>query len=191
MGAAPLDFLAIPGSLRSGSLNRQLAFTLSELVPEDVRVDVFELHDIPLYDTDIDNDDDRPAAVVALKERVTAADAVILLCPEYNYGPSGVLKNAIDWASRPGFNAPMTRKPTGIMGVARGLSGTMRAQEQLKLNLLGMLAQLFPHRGVAVSQGGGKFEDGRLVDEETRDFVATYLDDFAGWVRVVRQWTGP
>lgn len=182
----PLDVVAIPGSLRDGSFNRALARSLEGLAPDDVAVEVVELHDVPLYNGDLDTDEDRPAPVRALKDRIGRADAVLLISPEYNYGVPGVLKNALDWVSRPGFKSPMAGRPSGIMGVSTGLSGTMRGQEHLKLNLLGMAAQVFPHPGVAVSRARDKFENGRLVHEDTREFVARYLTDFAAWVRRVR-----
>lgn len=180
-----LHLLAIPGSLRSGSFNRALARTLPQLAPDGVRVDVWELHDVPLYNSDLDEDGQRPDSVVDLKGDIEAADGLILVSPEYNFGVPGVLKNAIDWASRPGFRSPMAGKPTGIMGASAGLSGTMRAQEQLKLNLLGMVAQVFPHPGVAVRKAGDKVHDGHLTDEDTRSFVKGYLEEFTAWVRRV------
>jgi chromate reductase len=183
--STPIRLLAIPGSLRSGSFNRALARTLAEVAPEDVEVEVFELHEIPLYNQDLDTDERRPAPVRRLKGRIAEADGVILVSPEYNYGVPGVLKNAIDWASRPGFRSPMAGKPTGIMGASAGLSGTMRGQEHLKVNLLGMGAQVFAHPGVAVRSAGEKVDGGRIVHEATRDFVASYLADFGPWVRRV------
>lgn len=185
MNPTPLHLLAIPGSLRSGSFNRALALTLVDLAPEGVEVEVFELHDIPLYNQDLDTDERRPDPVQRLKARIDEADGLILVSPEYNYGVPGVMKNAIDWASRPGFRSPMAGLPCGIMGASAGLSGTMRGQEHLKLNLLGMGSQVFPHPGVAVRNAGDKVDEGRIVDEDTREFVASYLDDFASWVRRV------
>ena len=183
MTTANRDILAIPGSLRERSFNRAMARALQDLAPERTRVEVFLLHHIPLYDADLDTDDARPGPVNELKERIARADAVVLVTPEYNHGIPGVLKNAIDWASRPAFRSPMAQKPCGMMGVARGLSGTMRAQQALKLVLLGMAAQVFPHPGVAVSRAQEKFDgDLNLTEEDTRDFVASYLSDFVDWV---------
>lgn len=180
-----LDLVAVPGSLRSGSFNRALARALPELLPEGAALEVFELHDVPLYNADLDTDERRPEAVRRWKARVDGADGLILVSPEYNYGVPGVVKNALDWASRPGFRSPMAGKPTGIMGASGGASGTMRGQEQLKLNLLGMVAQVFPHPGVAVRSAGEKIQDGVLTDEKTRSFVADYLEAFVAWIRRV------
>jgi chromate reductase len=176
------------GSLRSGSFNRALLAAAVELAPEGMELEVFDLADIPLYNGDLDTDEVRPPPVTALKSAISASDAVLLVSPEYNYGVSGVMKNALDWASRPSFKSPMAQRPTGIMGAAPGASGTMRGQEQVKLALLGMAAQVFPHPGVAVSRAGDRFDDDlKLTDEKTREFVSKYLEEFAAWVRRVRE----
>ncbi len=178
-----LELLVIPGSLREDSYNRALARSLVELLPDGAVTDVFELHDVPLYDADRDTDEDRPREVRALKESIDRSDGLLVVTPEYNYGVPGVLKNALDWASRPSFRSPMAGKPTGIMGASPGAGGTMRGQEQLKLILLAMAAPVFPHRGVAVTRAGEKFEEGSLVDESTRDFIREYLASYVAWVR--------
>ncbi|MEX0600257.1 MAG: NAD(P)H-dependent oxidoreductase [Rhodothermales bacterium] len=178
--------LGIAGSLRAGSYNRALLRTARELAPEGVQVDIFDLTPVPLYNADVDTDEQRPPAVTAMKQAIAEADAVLLVSPEYNYGVPGVMKNALDWASRPAFRSPMARKPTGLMGASAGTSGTMRGQEQIKLNLLGMIADVFAHKSVAVPRASEKFDDDlRLVDERTREIVTRYLADFAAWVERV------
>lgn len=173
----------IAGSLRRGSYNRALIESCRELVPERLSLEVLEIGEIPLYNADLDTDERRPDAVKRLKTALDRADAVLIASPEYNYGVPGVMKNVLDWASRPGFDSPFFRKPTGIMGAARGRSGTMRGQEQLKLHLLGMAALVFPHPGVAVATAGDRFDDeGRLTDTTTRDFLSNYLSDFCSWL---------
>ena len=176
--------LGIAGSLRTRSLNRALLRAAVALVPDDLRIDTFDLADIPPYNADIDTEEARPAAVAALKAAIAEANGVLLVTPEYNFGVSGVLKNALDWASRPAFRSPMAHKPTGIMGVSRSSKGTARAQEQLKLVLLGMITPVFPHAGVTVGRAGEKFDDAlRLTDEGTRDAVQHYLTAFRDWIR--------
>lgn len=186
MSYRTLDVVGISGSLRSGSFNTALLETAGELAPDGLRVTTFPIDDIPFYNQDLDNDDDRPEPVRRLKSAIAEADAVLLVTPEYNYGVPGVLKNAIDWASRPGFASPMMHKPVGIMGASPGASGTMRAQEHLKLALLGMGSQVFPHPGVAVTGAKDKIEDGRVTDDETREFARDYLEGFARWVEEAR-----
>jgi chromate reductase len=187
MPVDPLTIAGLAGSLRERSFNRALLRAARELAPAGVQVEIFDLASIPLYNADLDTDEARPEPVRRLKAAIDAAGAVLLVSPEYNYGVPGVLKNAIDWASRPSFRSPMAYKPTGIMGASKGASGTMRGQEQLKLNLLGMAAQVYPHPGVAVRQAAGKFDDAlHLTDEATREFVQQYLARFADWARRVR-----
>lgn len=187
MSDRDLKVLGFAGSLRRGSFNRSLIGSCRELAPEGLTVDVFDIDGIPLYNADLDNDESRPEAVREFKGAIEAADGVLIASPEYNYGVPGVLKNVLDWASRPGFASPFFQKPTGIMGAAKGRSGTMRGQERLKLNLLGMGSQVFPHPGVAVSAAASKFDDGRLTDESTREFLAKYLESYAGWLARVRE----
>lgn len=178
-----LAVVGLAGSLRTGSFNRALLRAARELAPPTMQIDVFDLAPIPPYNADADTDDRRPDAVTQLKAAITEADGVLLVSPEYNAGISGVMKNALDWASRPAFRSPMAGKPTGIMGASRSGKGTARAQEQAKLMVLSMLAEVFPHRGVTVGRAGEKFDqDLRLTDEKTREAVREYLADFAAWI---------
>ncbi|MDZ4701116.1 MAG: NAD(P)H-dependent oxidoreductase [Rhodothermales bacterium] len=184
MTSSPLHILGFAGSLRARSFNRALLNAAAELAPESLKITVFDLSDIPLYNGDLDTDERRPESVRRFKTAITDANGVLIATPEYNYGVPGVLKNALDWASRPGFKSPMVYKPAAIMGASQGASGTMRGQENLKTNLLAMLASVFPHPGVAVSQAASKFDDAlRLKDSTTRDFIHEFLSGFGGWVR--------
>lgn len=185
---APLHVLAFAGSLREGSYNRALLRAAAKLAPNDVEVDIHDLADIPLYNADVDNDEDRPEAVTAFKQAIGAADGLLIATPEYNHGITGVLKNAIDWASRPGHRSVLRGKPVGMIGASRGLMGTARAQEQLKPILEATLSYLMPHPGVLVNRAGDKFDDqGRLADEATQKFLRGYLTSLASWVRRFRE----
>lgn len=179
----PLHVLGFAGSLRSGSYNRALLDAIGDLAPETLSTEGFDLAVIPLYDADRDTDEARPEAVTQFKAAIAEADALLIATPEYNHNVSGVLQNAIDWASRPAFRSPFVGKPVGIMGAATGAIGTARAQEVLKTVLLAVGAHVFPHRGVLVSRAAEKFTDGRLLDEATRAFLADYLTDFADFAR--------
>lgn len=186
MPESTLRLVGIAGSLRTGSLNRALLEAALGLVPDGVEIVPFDIAPVPLYNGDLDEDERRPDPVVRLKEAIFRADGVLLVTPEYNYGVPGVLKNTLDWASRPGFRSPMAGKPVGMMGASKGASGTMRGQEQLKLTLLGMGSQVFPHPGVAVSKAQERFDaKGELADSGTRDFVADYLEALSTWIRKV------
>ena len=183
MSNSPITVLGFAGSLRTRSYNRALIRATRELAPPEMTIKVYDLNDIPLYNGDIDNDESRPASIEHFKNAIAAADGVLISTPEYNLGIPGVLKNALDWASRP-VHRPMIHKPTAIMGASPGGSGAMRAQEQLKLNLLGIRATLYPHPGVAVSRCRDKFDDDlRLTDEKTRSFLEKHLTGFADWIQ--------
>jgi chromate reductase len=156
-----------------------------ELAPEGLRIEPFDLAEIPLYNGDLDRDDIRPAAVERFKGAIAEADAILIATPEYNYGLPGVLKNAIDWASRPGFKSPLAGKAAVGMGAAPGVVSTARAQEHLKLSLLSTLAVVMPHPGVQVNHAADKFDaEGSLTDEKTRAFVARFLTEFRDFARI-------
>lgn len=171
-----LNVLGIPGSLRSGSYNRALLEAAQEAAPEGIEITIFDLDTIPMYDPDIDNDDDRPAAARALKAAIAEADALLIATPEYNHGIPGVLKNAIDWASRPAGRSPLAGKPTAIMSVVTGMWGGIRAQSALRQVLHGTSTPVVARPEVLVSGARQKFDDeGRLTDEATRGFVVDLL----------------
>lgn len=180
----PIRVLGIVGSLRRGSHNRKLLEAARDLAPEGMEIEIFDLADIPLYNGDLDKDQQRPDAVEEFKQAFSEADALLIATPEYNHSIPGVLQNAIDWASRPAMKSPLAGKPVGIMGASPGALGAARAQQQLKLVLLATLAAVMPHPGVAVGQVAEKFDAaGTLVHEPTRQFLAAFLQDLAQWSR--------
>ncbi|HMB90104.1 MAG TPA: NADPH-dependent FMN reductase [Rhodothermales bacterium] len=188
MTVFPLHIIGMAGSLREGSYNRSLLSAAQRLTPEDLTIEVFPLDDIPLYNGDLENDADRPAEVKRLKRSLAQADGLLIATPEYNHGIPGVLKNAIDWASRPAFKSPLVGKPVGMMGAAPSIIGTARAQQHLKVVMLSMLAEVMPHRGVVVGNAKDKFdEEGHLIDEATQQFLWSYLQDWASWIRRISQ----
>jgi chromate reductase len=181
-----LRVLGIPGSLRGGSYNRRLLEAARELAPEGIEVELFDLAGIPLYDADLDTDEARPRAVERLKASIRTADAVLFATPEYNHSVPGVLKNAIDWASRPAGGSPLRGKPVAMMGASPGTIGTARAQMHLESVLLATLARPLPHPGVLVGGAKEKFDaDGRLVHESTRLFLRSFLEELSAWTRKV------
>ncbi|MCA9709558.1 MAG: NAD(P)H-dependent oxidoreductase [Myxococcales bacterium] len=176
-----MKILGIPGSLRRASLNRALLVTAQELAPEGMELQIADLRPIPLYDADLD--DPAPlAAVEAFKQQIAAADAVLLATPEYNYGIPGVLKNAIDWASRPAYRSVFAGKPCAIVSASPSPMGGVRAQAQLKVVLLGMAAEVFPYPELVVPQAQHKFEGDRLTDPPTREALGKLLGNLALWV---------
>jgi chromate reductase, NAD(P)H dehydrogenase (quinone) len=122
--------LGIAGSLRRGSYNQGALRAAKLLVPENVEIDIFQLDEIPMFNQD--DEKSPPSSVLELKKRIRSADAVLIVTPEYNYSVPGVLKNAIDWASRPMATAPWSGKSAAIMGASLGAIGTARAQYHLR-----------------------------------------------------------
>jgi chromate reductase len=182
-----LHVLGIAGSLRAASLNRALLRAAEELAPESMEIRTFDIAPIPLYNADVEAKGD-PEPVAALKTAIREADALLIVTPEYNYGVPGVLKNAIDWASRPPAQTPLRGKPAAIMGATLGQGGTIRAQLQLRQAFVftQTLALLQPE--VLVTQAHEKFDkEGRLTDERTRGFVRKQLEALRDWTLRLRQ----
>lgn len=181
----PLRILGICGSLRRASYNRALLRAAIELAPEDVSFEVGEIHSIPLYDEDV-HERGFPPAVEALRRQVGAADALLICTPEYNYSVPGVLKNAIDWVSRPP-DQPFDGKPLAIAGATPSTGGTMRAQYHLRQTAVFLNMHLVNKPEVFVAQAHEKFDaDGRLIDERTRKHVTTMVASLATWARRLR-----
>jgi chromate reductase len=175
-----MKLLGISGSLRRASYNTALLHAAAELLPAGVELAIHDLHGLPLFDQDVEEQGD-PAEVVALKDAVADADALLLASPEYNGGITGVLKNAIDWASRKGTArqvAPLTGKRVCIIGASPGITGTVRGQDALRLVLRRAGAIVEPQGEVLVFQAHTKFADGRLADERTREMLARHLQNF-------------
>lgn len=171
-----MKILGVSGSLRAASFNTALLKAAQELAPEGVAIEIFGLHDLPLFNQDVEDQGD-PAPVAAWKDAVRGADALLLACPEYNGGVTGVLKNAIDWASR-GKPAPLDGKVACIIGASPGVTGTVRAQDALRQSLRKVSAVYWPLGEVLVGQAHTKIEDGRLTDEKSRAVLQRHLAAF-------------
>ncbi len=187
MGSAqdsPLVVCGIAGSLRTGSLNRALLRAARELAPAGMEIRIFDgMADIPLYNQDVEAIGD-PEPVQALKRAIGEADALLVVTPEYNHGVPGVLKNAIDWASRPAGGSVLARKPAAILGASPGVTGTARAQSQLRQAFVFTNTPVVPQPEILVYRAHEKFDaDGRLTDEKTREFVGKLLRELADWTR--------
>lgn len=171
--------LAIPGSLRDGSYNVSLARAAVELAPAGVDVEVYDgLGKLPLYDDDLDGED-APVAVRQLREQIAAADALFFATPEYNGSISGVLKNAIDWASRPRDTAALRNKPVAVVGASTGMFGAVWAQAELRKVLASAGARVLDGE-LPVPAAHTRFdEQGRLADEELRSRLAEAVQSLA------------
>jgi len=178
-----LRVLGVAGSLRRGSFNRALLRAATELAPDGMAITIFDgLAAIPPYNADVEAEGD-PPPVAAWKSAIAAADALLIATPEYNYGVPGVLKNAIDWASRPPGKSVLNGKPAAIMGATPGATGTTRAQLALRQSFVftNTCALLQPE--VLVARVHEKIDAaGRVTDAATRELVAQLLAAFADWV---------
>jgi chromate reductase len=168
--------LAVSGSLRAGSYNTALARTAAELAPAGVDIELYEgLASLPPYDADLDDRDEAPPSVDELRNRIRAADALLVVTPEYNGSIPGVLKNAIDWASRPKGSAPLQGKTVAIAGATTGNYGAIWAQQDLR-KVLGIAGARVTAGEVPVARAQHAFDaDLRLVDATVRERLEAHL----------------
>jgi chromate reductase len=190
MDAPFLNVVGIAGSLRRGSYNRGLIRAAVDLSPAGMLLTVHDLGDLPLYNADVEALGD-PDPVRRLKEAIGAADALLIATPEYNRCVPGVLKNAIDWASRPARQSVLTNKPVAIMGATLGGGGTARAQAHLRDGLGYTNGLVLPQPEVLVPFAASRFDEaGNLHDDPTRDELRDLLVALADWVRQLRDGLG-
>lgn len=183
--ADDIRVLGISGSLRKGSFNTALLRAAKELAPAGMALDTFDIRDLPPYDDDVRAQGFPPPAQ-ALREAIAKADALLFVTPEYNYSVPGVLKNAIDWASRPP-SQPFAGKPFAVMGASGGTSGTMRAQYHLRQIAVFLDMHALNRPEVFVRTAAEKFDaSGALTDEPTRKVVADLLVALLAWTRRLR-----
>jgi len=176
-----MKILAIQGSLRVGSNNRKLLKIVLEHLPSGVTGEIYELNEIPLFNGDV-YDKGFPDPVDRLREKVRMADDIIISTPEYNYSISGVLKNAIDWASL-APQQPFKGKPVGIVSTSSGLFGGVRSQGHIRQVLQYLECVTMPKPELIVPQGQLKFDEaGKLTDEKTMKAVEAFTTAFVGWV---------
>ncbi|OLL32306.1 hypothetical protein BTH42_07620 [Burkholderia sp. SRS-W-2-2016] len=181
MNRKTIHVIALSGSLRKASTNTALLRAARELAPDGMELEIVELGDLPFFNEDVEKAG-VPAAVTALSEKIRRADAVLLATPEYNFSFSGVLKNALDWLSRPSSGTPLAGKPAGIVGAGAGF-GTARAQAQLRLvcQALDMVTLNKPE--VLVTQTWSRFDaQGQLTDAPTRDVLTAFMARFGDWI---------
>lgn len=181
-----MKILAISGSLRQGSYNTQLLEYAEKLISDEVTIQHFDLASVPFYNSDHDGAS-KPEAVTELLTAIEAADGLLIATPEYNYSIPGVLKNALDWASRPAFNSVLKGKPTGILSSSMSTLGGARAQIHLRDVLAATLTPFYLAPDFALSTAHNAFDDnGSLTDNATREFLQSYLTGFVQWVESQR-----
>src|ERR1700754_706525 len=163
-----LTILGIAGSIRKASINRAALRAAQQLAPADARVEDFDIEGLPGFSQDLESNP--PQRVVELKQRIREADAILFVTPEYNYSIPGVLKNAIDWASRPYGDSAWTDKPAAIMGASLGTLGTARAQYHLRQVFVFLNVHAINQPEVMIANAAQNFDaEGNLTNESTKN----------------------
>jgi chromate reductase len=176
-----LRILGFAGSLRQASYNRGLIRAATELAPSGTIVDAFDLTDMPLFNQDVE-DAGEPRSVAAFKRAIARADALLVATPEYNHGVPGVLKNAIDWASRPRVTSPLRDKSVAVIGASPGRGATARAQAQLRDAFVFTGACVMPLPELLIGGAGEHFDrDGNLTDPDLRASLVELMEALREW----------
>lgn len=177
-----MKILGIAGSLRKASFNAAALRAAQQLAPAGVTIDIFDLSPLPVFNQDLEATP--PASAVQFKAAIRAADAILISTPEYNYSVPGVLKNAIDWASRPYGDSAWTGKPIAIMGASPGALGTARAQYHLRQSFIFLDAHLLNKPEVMIANAGQRFDgEGNLTDEKTRELIKSQIEALVAWAK--------
>ncbi len=178
----PFTILGIAGSLRKASFNRAALRAAQQLVPDGVNLEIFDLAGIPPFNQD--EEANPPERVTQLKARIRAADAILLVTPEYNYSIPGVLKNAIDWASRPYGDSAWEGKPVALMGASVGAMGSSRAQYHLRQVFVFLNMYPLNRPEVMISNASQQFDEtGNLKDEDTKAHIHNLLVALVAWAK--------
>lgn len=180
-----IHLIGISGSLRQGSSNTAVLRSLQEALPPSIEMTLVPLDDVPLYNQDLDTAEP-PAGVHAFKQAIAACDGIVICSPEYNFGMPGVLKNALDWASRPAFASPLKGKPVLLMSASPAFTGGVRAQANLREALSGTLARVIARPPVVIGAVHAKIANGRLADAASLDFALAAVQDLAAEVALLR-----
>jgi len=177
-----INILGFAGSLRKGSYNRLLLRAASELKLDSAKLEIFDLEGIPPFNQDLEASP--PEKVKEFKRKIKAADALLIATPEYNYSVPGVLKNAIDWASRPPGDNVFEGKPVAIMSASTGMLGGARAQYHLRQTLVSLNMHPINKPEVFVTFASQKFDnEGRLLDEKTRELIGELVKSLIAGTR--------
>jgi chromate reductase, NAD(P)H dehydrogenase (quinone) len=179
---AKLKILGVVGSLRRGSYNLSAMRAAQKLVPPDAELEIVTLNGIPPFNED--EEQNPPAVVLELKKKIYDAHAVLFSTPEYNYSIPGVLKNAIDWASRPYGQSAWAGKPVAVMGASAGNLGSARAQYHLRQTFVFLDMYAVNQPEVMIANAYQKFDaDGNLADEKAKELIARLLQALVDWTR--------
>lgn len=176
-----MQLIGLSGSLRPDSFNSRLLRVAATLLPEHVELQILSA-DLPLYNQELDGED-KPESVRILKQAIAGADGLILATPEYNHSFSGVMKNAIDWASRPAFASPLKGKPVALISASPASVGGARAQAHLRSVMLSTLSPVYPAIDFILPMAQKAFdEQGQLQDETAQKRLNSFITGFVDWV---------
>jgi chromate reductase, NAD(P)H dehydrogenase (quinone) len=181
----PLRLIGMSGSLRTGSYSNAVLETLREKFASRADLQLYDLAPIPLYNQDFEGEK-RPPVVKKMLADIAEADGLVLCAPEFNHSIPGVLKNALDWASRPAFTSVMAYKPVAIMATSRGPLGGARCLEHMRVALDSMLSRVVLAREVTITSTADKVRDGRLVDETSLGFACGAVEALLHEIRLWR-----
>jgi chromate reductase len=185
MAGKTFKLLGLSGSIRRVSSCKAILETIREQVAADTVVTNFDLTPIPNYNQDLDNENGWPAPVRALREAVIEADGLIAISPEYNHGMSGVLKNAIDWVSRPGYESVLKDMPVVTISVSN--RGGIRAQNQMHATFLSTVCRIAPGREIVVLDPTKKITDGRVTDEQMLRVIMRGVDTLIDEITLIQR----
>ena len=181
-----IKILGIAGSLRKGSYNRAALRAAQQLAPDGAALEIFELEGLPLFNAD--NEKPLPAKVAELKAKIRSADAILFVTPEYNYSVPGVLKNAIDWGSRPYGDNAWEHKPVAIMGASPGMLGSARAQYHLRQVFVFLNVHAINQPEVMIANAAQNFDaEGNLTNETTKNLIRQLLTNLVARTRDLQQ----
>jgi chromate reductase, NAD(P)H dehydrogenase (quinone) len=176
--------LGLAGSIRRASVSKAILQTLAEKVPAQVSLTIHDLADIPIYNQDLESN--LPASVAALRQAIIDCDGMVIVSPEYNHGMSGVIKNAIDWVSRPGYASVLVNKGVAIITTSESPLGGARAQADLHKMFLSTLSRIAPGREVSIGNTQKTVVDGKLVDETQIRRALTLIDALLAEISMVQ-----
>jgi chromate reductase, NAD(P)H dehydrogenase (quinone) len=178
-----ISILGFAGSLRKDSYNKAILHTAAELVPNNAKIEIFDLEGIPLFNQDQENQPHEK--VNKFKGKIRASDAILIATPEYNYSIPGVLKNAIDCASRPYGDNALEGKPVALMGASIGMLGTARAQYHLRQCFVFLNMYPVNRPEVMVTFAQEKIKNGQVTDQTTREKIKELLESLIAWTQIV------
>ncbi len=176
----------IVGSLRKESFNRKMAYVLMSLAPSSLGLEIVEIRDLPLYNQDLDDEKNPPAAWTAFREKIKKMDGVIFLTPEYNRSVPGVLKNALDVGSRPYGQSVWGGKPTAVMSVSPGAMGGFGANQHLRQSFVFLDVPILQQPEAYIASAGELFDaQGQMTKKETQAFLEKFMIAYAKWVEKI------